>query len=250
MNESRVALEIIVDSVEGALAAQSAGADRVELCSALLEGGLTPSLGMATEVRRQIQIGLQAMLRPRGGDFCYSDDDFAVMQVDLSHFKTAGVNGVVFGILLPDGSVDRERSAQLVAQARPLSVTFHRAFDMASDPFQALDVLIDLGIDRVLTSGQERTALEGSNLIAELVRRAAGRIIVMPGGGITDRNVHRILAETGAQEIHASAHTSVDGPMNYRNSAIHMGGALYPPEFSRSITDVQRVAALRASTTA
>ena len=147
--------EVCVDSAEAAVAAQEGGADRVELCSDLLEGGLTPSHGTLAVARQRLRIGIMAMVRPRGGDFCYSDAEFAVMREDLRDAKRLGVNGLVFGLLNPDGTIDRDRTAELIAIARPLPVTFHRAFDVSRDPFEALDTLIDLGVDRVLTSGQE-----------------------------------------------------------------------------------------------
>jgi copper homeostasis protein len=194
--------EVCVDSAEAAVAAQEGGADRVELCSDLLEGGLTPSHGTLAVARERLRIGIMAMVRPRGGDFCYTDTEFAVMREDLLAAKRLGANGVVFGLLNPDGTIDRERTAELIALARPLPVTFHRAFDVSRDPFEALDTLIGLGVDRVLTSGQEPSVLEGLDLIVALVKRAAGRIIVMPGGGITERTVGRIAPVCDATEFH------------------------------------------------
>jgi copper homeostasis protein len=236
-----IVVEICTDSVEGALAAQQGGAQRIELCDNLLEGGTTPSAGMIATVRRSITIGLQVIIRPRGGDFCYSDLEFEVMQADVAQAKQLGAEGVVIGLLNPDGTVDRDRTATLVNLARPLNVTFHRAFDMAADPHQALEDLIDLGIDRVLTSGQENSALEGIDLITELVQKANGRIIVMPGGGVNERNVQRIIAQSGAREVHLAARTSQESKMTFRNTRVFMGGALYPAEFSHLATDRQRV---------
>ncbi|MCE7986286.1 MAG: copper homeostasis protein CutC [Caldilinea sp. CFX5] len=236
-----VTLEICVDAVEGALAAQTGGAHRVELCDNLLEGGTTPSAGMIALTRQQIQIGLNVIIRPRGGDFCYSDLEFAVMQYDVSQAKQLGADGVVIGLLNPDGTVDTVRTAMLIARARPLSVTFHRAFDMAVDPHQALEDLIDLGVDRVLTSGQESSALEGLDLITTLVQQAGERIIVMPGGGVNDRNIHKIVSQSGAREVHWSARRSSESTMTYRRTHVFMGGALRPPEFSRQTTDSGRI---------
>ena len=144
--DQTITLEICVDSVEGALAAEAGGAQRVELCDNLLEGGTTPSAGMIALTRQQIHIGLQVIIRPRGGDFCYSDLEFAVMQYDVNQAKQLGADGVVIGLLNPDGTVDKARTAALIDLARPLNVTFHRAFDMAVDPHQALEELIDLGV--------------------------------------------------------------------------------------------------------
>jgi copper homeostasis protein len=241
--------EVCVESVEGAIAAQAGGAHRVELCSDLFEGGLTPSHGSLAVARARLQIGIMAMVRPRGGDFCYSDVEFAVMREDLLAMKTLGADGVVFGVLHPDGTVDRARTAELVALARPLPVTFHRAFDVSRDPVEALDTLVDLGVDRVLTSGQEPTALEGLDLIVELVKRAAGRIVVMPGGGIAERSVGRIAAASGASELHVASLEPREGRMLHRNPRIFMGGALRPPEHSQEVTRPESVAAIIAAAT-
>jgi copper homeostasis protein len=241
-----LAFEVCVDSVESALAAEQGGADRIELCSDLIEGGLTPSYGMLKAARAAVTLKVMAMVRPRGGDFCYSDAEFRVMQHDVATAKDVGADGAVFGLLLPDGTVDTARTRQLIALARPLPVTFHRAFDMTRDPYEALEALTALGVDRVLTSGQEPTVWEGAELIVELIRRANGRIIVMPGGGITDRNVGRIVAATGASELHFASLTPVDGRMTFRNPRVFMGGTLRPPEYAQEITrpeDVARVIA-------
>jgi copper homeostasis protein len=241
----RVVLEMCIDSVESAIGSQSGGADRVELCDNLLEGGTTPSAGTIALTRRHIDIALNVIIRPRGGDFCYSDVEFEVMKHDIETAKRLGANGVVIGLLRPDGAVDVERTCMLVQMARPLSVTFHRAFDVCRDPFQALDDLMQLGIDRVLTSGQEPSVMEGIDLIAELVRRAGDRIIIMPGAGVTERNVAKVVAITGAKEVHVFSGTGVDSPMRYRNLRVFMGGELRPPEFMRMVTDADHVRAIR-----
>lgn len=241
----RILLEICIDSVESAVAAQTGGADRVELCSALVEGGLTPSAGLMAIVREQMKLQIAAMLRPRGGDFCYSEDEFAVMKHDLRVLKDLGADVLVFGILNPDGTVDTERTAHLIELARPVPVTFHRAFDMVPDPFAALDVLVGLGVERILTSGQERTAVEGIDLIAELVRRAGDRISIMPGGGVTERNLRKILDKTGAKEIHGSASGTRDSRMTYRNPRVAMGAQFGPPEYSQKLASEERVRAFR-----
>ena len=242
MAENSVPLiEVCIDSVESAVTAQAGGAHRVELCDNLLEGGTTPSAGMIAVTRRRLAIGLQVMIRPRGGDFCYSDADFQVMRHDIRVAKSLGADGIVFGILRPDGTVDRARSAALIELARPLNVTFHRAFDVTRDPFAALDDLIALGVDRVLTSGQESSALEGLDLIRELVRVAGGRILVMPGGGVDERNVAKIVDQTGAAEVHVSVRRPVDSAMEYRSTRVFMGGVLRPPEYERMETSLARV---------
>ena len=240
----KILLEVVIDSAESALAAQDGGASRVELCDNLLEGGTTPSAGMIATVRSAVTIGLMVMIRPRGGDFCYSEREFAAMQHDIRVAQALGADGVVFGILMPDGAVDVARTAALITLARPLKVTFHRAFDMAREPHQALEELIGLGVDRVLSSGQENTALEGLDLLVELTRQAKGRIVVLPGGGITERNIGKIAAATGAREMHVSGRRTVEGPMEYRNAHAFMGGVLRPPEFTRTVADADRVRAM------
>jgi copper homeostasis protein len=236
-----VIYEICVDSVAGVRAARAAGADRVELCGDLLEGGTTPSHGMIRQARTIQGIGLQVMIRPRGGDFLFDDDEFAIMQADIDTAKTEGADGVVIGLLTAEGAIDAERTRALIAQARPLSVTFHRAFDMTPDPFQALETLIGLGVDRVLTSGQEATVLEGLPLIVELVRRAGERIVIMPGGGITARNVERIVTAARPREMHFAAREPEAGGMTFRREHVFMGGELRPPEYDRLVTSTATV---------
>ena len=230
-------VEICVDSVEGALAAERGGADRVELCDNLMEGGTTPSAGCIKVARRHLRIGLQVIIRPRGGDFLHTEHELAVIREDIGVAKELGADGVVIGCLTAEGDIDQPATRELVALARPLNVTFHRAFDMCRDPRQGLEDLIALGVNRVLTSGQEASCLEGLELIAALQTQAAGRIIIMAGGGITPRNVHRIVAGTGVTEVHLSARGSVESKMRHRNTRCFMGGTLRPPEFSWKTTD-------------
>ena len=238
--------EICVDSVAGVRAAKEAKADRVELCADLLEGGITPSRGMIRQARAVGGIELNVMIRPRGGDFLFDDDEFAVMEADIDTAKAEGADGVVIGLLTANGEVDVARSRELIARARPLSVTFHRAFDMTPDPFDALETLIGLGVDRVLTSGQEASVLEGLPLITELVRRAGERIIVMPGGGITARNVERIVSASRPREIHFAALETEPSGMQYRRTHVFMGGELRPPEYDRRITSKDAIRSLMA----
>ena len=202
MSNETFTLEICVASIESAIAAQKGGAHRIELCDNMLEEGTTPSAGTITLARQHCDIPIHVMIRPRGGDFCYSDVEFEIMKIDIENAQELGADGVVFGVLRPDGVVDVERCTELVALARPLAVTFHRAFDVARDPFQALEAIIGLGIERLLTSGQEESALEGLDLISELVQRAGGRIIIMPGGGITQGNINYIVQQSGVKEAH------------------------------------------------
>ena len=234
-------IEICVDSAAGAFAAQRGGADRVELCDNLLEGGTTPSAGTIKVARRGLKIGLQVIIRPRGGDFLYEESELEVMREDIRIAKDLGANGVVIGCLTADGEIDQGLTQELIALARPLNVTFHRAFDMCRDPHQGLEQLIALGVDRVLTSGQEASCLEGLEVIAALQKQAAGRIIVMPGGGITPRNIRRIVEGTGVSEVHLSARSTIESGMKYRNPRVYMGGTLRPPEFSWKATDEKSV---------
>jgi len=238
-------VEVVIDSAEAAIAAQNGGADRVELCANLLEGGTTPSAGTIKLALASVDIDVNVMIRPRGGDFCYSDVEFEVMKVDIELAKTLGANGVVIGILSEDGSIDLERTGELVALARPLSVTFHRAFDMSREPFEALEALIGLGLDRVLTSGQESSVLEGLDLITDLIQKAGDRIIVMPGAGITERNIRKIVDQSKPKEIHIYAPGSMESRMRYRNTRLFMGGELRPAEFSLLVTDPNRIIEFR-----
>jgi copper homeostasis protein len=234
--EARVIYEICVDSVAGVRAARAAGAHRVELCANLLEGGTTPSRGMIRNARAIAGIGLHVIIRPRGGDFLYDEDEFEIMAADIDAAKAEGADGVVIGLLSAEGSIDTPRTRELISAARPLSVTFHRAFDMTRDPFAAMETLIDLGINRVLTSGQEASVLEGLPLIADLIRRAGDRIIVMPGAGITPRNAARIIAEARPKEIHFAALEPEAGGMRFRREHVYMGGELRAPEYDRLVT--------------
>ena len=238
--------EVCVDSVAGVRAAKAAGADRVELCSNLLEGGTTPSSGMIRQARTIAGIALNVMIRPRGGDFLFDDDEFAIMETDIDAAKVESADGVVIGLLTADGAVDAKRTRDLIVRARPMSVTFHRAFDMTPDPFEALETLVGLGVERVLTSGQEVTVLEGLPLIAELVRRADRRIIVMPGGGITARNADRIVAAAKPQEIHFAALEPTASGMQFRRHHVFMGGELRPPEYDRLATSAVSVRSVMA----
>ena len=239
-------IEICLEDVQSVLAAQNGGADRVELCSDLFEGGLTPSLGTVLTAKRVSSIPINCMIRPRGGDFCYSDLEFQVMKEDIMAFKKAGVNGIVFGILTPQGDVDVERCRQIIEIARPLSVTFHRAFDMTRDPYKTLDDLIGLGVDRVLTSGQEATVPEGMDLLADLVRIAEDRIIIMPGCGITERNFKKIHERIGAKEYHVHLPMEEVSKMEFHPGHIYMGGLLRQSEFSIAHTDESRVGTIKS----
>jgi len=236
--------EICLDSVAGVRAAKDAGADRVELCADLMEGGTTPSLGTIRAACKVGGIAVNVIIRPRGGDFLFDGDEFAAMKTDVEAAKAEGADGVVIGLLMPDGTIDVPRTRELIALARPLSVTFHRAFDMTPDPFAALETLIDLGVDRVLTSGQEVTVLEGLPLIADLIERAGDHIIVMPGGGITERNVARIVEAAHPKEIHFVGFETAPSGMRQRREYVFMGGELRPPEYDRQVTTAGAVRAV------
>lgn len=244
---SPIILEVCVDSIASVLAAQEGGAQRVELCANLFEGGTTPSAATIEIARKHLTIDLNVMIRPRGGDFLYSDLEFAIMQRDIEIAKALGANGVVIGLLTEYGKIDIERTKALIELARPLSVTFHRAFDMVADPTNALNALIALGLDRLLTSGLEPTALEGAETIAQLSQQAAGRIIIMPGGGIHERNIAQIVRQTAATEVHMSGRHTQESQMRYRNSRVSLGGTLQQPEYSRQITSAARISASLAA---
>jgi len=220
---SQVLVEVCVDSVASAVAAERGGAGRVELCGSLIEGGITPSAGLIEMTRAAISIPLHVMIRPRGGDFCYDADEFETMHRDIARAQLLGANGVVFGILDVHGNVDLARTRQLANDARPLAVTFHRAFDMTTDLFRALEDLCAVGIDRVLTSGGESSSLQGQETILQLAGKADGRIIIMPGGGIKPQNARSFVAYTGVKEIHSGLRSALPSPMLHRNPRISMG---------------------------
>ncbi len=235
-----VQLEVCIDSVASANAAEKGGAQRVELCGNLVEGGTTPSSGMVQTVQLVSSLPIMMMIRPRGGDFLYSRQEFAVMERDIEEAKRLKVMGVVLGLLTEDGKIDRSRTARLIQRARPLKVTFHRAFDMADDPMEALKALIDLGVDRLLTSGQAPTAPEGTTLLKQLINTAKGKLIIMPGGGLTEDNIAQVVAETGATECHATGSNLFPSKMSYRNEKIFMG-VPGQPEYSLKQSDPDRI---------
>ncbi len=235
-------IEICVEGIDGLLAAQLGGADRAELCASLLEGGLTPSDGVVRQALSRATIPFHVIIRPRGGDFLYSDAEFATMLDDAKRLRTLGVAGIVIGCLMPDGTVDEARTTELAAAARPASVTFHRAFDVTADPHAALEALIRCGIDRVLTSGQRPTAIEGSPLLARLHAQAAGRIIVMGCGALGPETIGRVRRETGLTELHFSALAARPSGMRYRRPEIAMGAAGPAREYHIEVTDPDLVA--------
>ena len=228
-------LEVIGFTIEGCQIAQTAGAHRIELCDNPVDGGTTPSFGFIKAAREKLQIALFPIIRPRGGDFLYSDDEFKIMKTDVKTCKELGCDGVVIGMLNADGTVDKERCKQLVELAYPLGVTFHRAFDRTKKPLlispkgrnpdsanseffsQALEDIIEMGCERILTSGLKPTALEGIEIITALIKQADNRIIIMPGSGVRSDNIIELAKKTGAAEFHTSARMNVDSKMTYAN---------------------------------
>lgn len=241
--------EIVVYNIASALGAEAGGADRIELCDNPGEGGTTPSAGVVEVVRQHVNLDVFAMLRPRGGDFCYSSYEFHAMKRDLFQFQRLSIDGVVFGILLPDGTIDKKRCGELIAKARPLKVTCHRAFDMTRDPRQALEDCIDVGFDRILTSGQKPQALAGAELIRELIQQAAGRIAIMPGSGVNENTVAAIVSKTGAQEVHFSAMGNEPSKMVFRNPSISGMGSEEGSEYLIRTVDPARVRNIKALAT-
>jgi copper homeostasis protein len=215
-------LEICVDSLESARAAQSGGAQRIELCSSLLEGGITPSSGLIGAVRESLSIPVVAIVRPRGGDFYYSVEEFAVIKRDVAAVRNLGANGVALGVLLQDGRVDIERTRELVGLARPMEVTFHRAIDGAPRMEEALEQVIEAGADRILTSGGAQTAMEGIDRIVQIVARADGRIGVMVCGNVRKENIGEIARRTHAVEFHASLRKATRSAVTYSNRVLSL----------------------------
>jgi copper homeostasis protein len=242
----KVLLEICLDSVESATASERGGADRVELCAGLPEGGTTPSAGMIAAVRKKIGIGLQVMIRPRGGDFCYNADEFSIMQRDILIAKQLGANGVVFGILNPDGSMDRARMQQLLDMSRPLKVTCHRAFDMTNDFAQALEDLMEIGADRVLTSGGKKSAVDAMPTLKQMTQQAQARISVMACGELSIANIKAVIAYTNVREVHAGLGTPVTSAMKFRNQKISMG-TMAESEYQHMVVTENSVRELRAA---
>lgn len=214
-------LEVIGFTIEGCILAQSAGAHRIELCDNPGDGGTTPSYGFIKAAREKLQIDLFPIIRPRGGDFFYTDDEFEIMKTDVKLCKQLGCDGVVIGILNADGTVDKKRNAALVELAYPLGVTFHRAFDRTTDAFKAMEDIIDTGCERILTSGQKPNAMDGTDLIAQLIKQAGERIIIMPGSGVRSDNIMELAKKTGSTEFHTSARMNTDSKMDYKNPAMN-----------------------------
>lgn len=238
--------EVVVYNIDSALRAQEGDADRIELCDNPAEGGTTPSFGMIEQVRKNISIDVYVMLRPRGGDFCYNNYEFHIMKRDLSQCQRLSVDGLVFGILTEEGRIDKKRCKELIDKTRPLKVTCHRAFDMTRDPFEALEDCIEIGFDRILTSGQRPKALDGVSLISELTKRANGRIAIMAGSGVNENTVTEIVKTAGVNEIHFSATSFLNSSMQFRNPHIAAMGEGAGAEFNYRTVDPGRVRNIRS----
>ncbi|UKJ08050.1 copper homeostasis protein CutC [Solitalea lacus] len=241
MTES--SLEICCYSAESVVEAVKGGADRVELCDSMQDGGTTPSSGTIALARKADNIKLYVIIRPRGGDFCYNDIEFEVMKRDVLEAKRLGADGVVIGLLLPDGSVDVERTKQLVELASPMDITFHRAFDMSKDPFDALEKIYGCGIKRILTSGTYNTAVEGVEVLRQIIQQADNRVNIMAGSGVNADNM-KLLYEAGIRHFHSSAMKFVKTEMQFQHPNIKMGKEGQLSEFEKAIVDVEKVKAM------
>jgi copper homeostasis protein len=234
---SKVLIEVCCGSVDDAVEAEKGSADRVELNSSLFLGGLTPSLGSIIEAKKRLKIPVMVMIRPRAGGFCYTQAEMAVMLNDAKLAVAHGADGLVFGILTPDGSIEMERCKQIIEVANGRETVFHRAFDVTAEPLKALEQLIELGFTRVLTSGQQRSVPEGIELIKELIARAGDKIEILPGGGIRLHNVRRIVEQTGAKQVHLSAFSQRLDKSTQHRPHITFGGELHPPEDRYDLID-------------
>ncbi|MDG2385371.1 MAG: copper homeostasis protein CutC [Pirellulaceae bacterium] len=233
--------EVCIDSRQGAVTAHQFGADRVELCGNLVEGGTTPTAGMIESVAAATPLPVMVMLRPRGGDFCFDRDEVGVMLAELDFVKRQDIAGIVIGALSPDGNLDLPTCRALCRHADGLEITFHRAFDQTVDPFATLEQLIELGVDRILTSGQAPSAEQGVLLLKKLVEQADGRISIMPGAGISADNVGSIMTRTGCREVHFSGSQLVQSPVTFRRDSVPMSAERTPGDAFRRITSEKKV---------
>ncbi|WP_293309797.1 copper homeostasis protein CutC [Pedobacter sp. UBA5917] len=235
-------LEVCANSYASALAAQKGGAKRAEFCDNLAEGGTTPSYAQIALAKKNLSIEIWPIIRPRGGDFLYSDIEYELIKEDIKICKSLNCEGIVIGILKEDGSIDKQRCAELIELAKPMDVAFHRAFDMSNDMDQALEDLIGLGIKRVLTSGGASSAILGAEKLSQLIKKANGCITIMPGAGINENNIQQLIAQTGATEFHASAKEFVESKMKFRNTESKMGSI--EDEYRYELTSETKVKAL------
>ncbi|MEI0596454.1 copper homeostasis protein CutC [Brachyspira pilosicoli] len=234
-------IEICVDSVESCINAEKGGADRLELCGNMFEGGTTPSYGVLKLAREMVSKPIYAMVRPRGGDFCYNDIEFEIMKREIKLMKELKIDGIVFGILTKEGKVDKERCSKLLDLWGTNKATFHRAIDVSSNLNEACEDIISLGFERILTSGGEANVMSGIIKLKELVEKYNDKIIIMPGSGINERNIEYINDTIKANEYHMTANKTVESVMQYRNENVFMGASLRPPEFSVKYTDENKV---------
>ena len=238
-------IEICVDCMDSVEACAEAGADRIELCAGLVEGGTTPSIGFLKSARRLFPGRIMMMIRPRGGDFCYRAAEAEIMRADIEAARDGGADGVVMGCLMPDGRIDETLTASLVETADGMDVTFHRAFDVSRDLTESLATLIRLGIPRVLTSGGRPSVPEGLEAIAGLVIKAGDRLTVLPGGGIRPETVAAVIAATGVTECHLSARHAPGSPMQFRRHDIPMGATAVPGEYARKVASAALIRAAK-----
>jgi copper homeostasis protein len=241
----KVKIEVCAYSVRSAITAQEAGAYRVELCSNYFEGGTTPSYGTIEQAREALNIKLHVIIRPRGGDFLYNNTEYKTILKDIEAVKKLGADGIAIGVLTAGGNVDTAAMKEIIAASGNMSVTFHRAFDTAEDPYKALDDLMELGVNRILTSGLKSTAVEGKDIIAGLVEKAKGRIIIMPGSGVNRSNIENLYKSTGAVEYHLSGRVVVKSGMQFHNEEVSFnpelqGGDYYETDFDKikSVIDI------------
>ena len=239
-------IEICVDSVESCTSAEKGGADRLELCGNMFEGGTTPSYGVLELAREKVNIPIYAMVRPRGGDFCYNDIEFEIMKREIKLMKELKIDGIVFGILTKEGKVDKERCGELLNLWGSSKATFHRAIDVSSDLNKACEDIISLGFERILTSGGEANVMSGIIKLKELVEKYNNKIIIMPGSGINERNIEYINDTVNANEYHMTANKTVESVMQYRNENVFMGAALRPPEFSIKYADERKIKTIKS----
>ena len=234
-------LEICCYTAESAILAEAAGAHRIELCDNYAEGGTTPSFATIQKVIENLEAPVNVIVRPRGGDFLYSKLEYEIIKEDIRKIKTLGANGVVVGLLTADGEIDLGRTEAIMELVGNMEVTFHRAFDMCKDQYKALDQLIELGVTRILTSGRMNSALEGADLIGKLVQKAQNNIIIMPGGGVNEKNISELIHTTNALEYHSSAKTLVQGKMDFQNELVSMSGNANSKEFNHISVEQEQV---------
>lgn len=242
-----VLVEVCCGSVDDGLEAQAGGADRIELNSSLFFGGLTPSIGAVAEAKRLLHIPVMVMIRPRGGGFCYTRTEIDVMERDIDEAIAQGADGIVFGVLTEDGSIDEAACRRLLARAQGRQAVFHRAFDVMRDPEAGLERLIDLGFRRILTTGRRAQIEDGAETVRRVIAQARGRIEILPGG-MVPRNVTRLVREIGCSQVHIASFVRRFNPSAHGNAEIYFGAALFPPEDSYEVIDRSFVQSVRDAT--